>query len=148
MRSNEGIDRVEHLWILGLAICAIVGSFALRPSEAGGLEFPIPGIAATLPLPDTCMSRRIFGVPCPGCGLSRSFVAMSRADVAAALSLHPLGPCLYLLCWLQIPYRIGEYFGAGRYWPVWAQVNRWLHVIVWGVIIALLFAWAARIVVF
>jgi hypothetical protein len=144
MESHENFDRVEHLWILGLALCAIVGSFALHQSDAGGLEFPVPGMAGTVSLPDTCMSRRFFGVSCPGCGLSRSFVAMGRAEVGTALRLHPLGPCLYLLCWLQIPYRLGEYFGVGRYWRVWARADRWLHVISWAVMIALLVAWAAR----
>jgi hypothetical protein len=71
---------------------------------------------------------------------------MSRGDVAAAMHFHFLGPCLYLLCWLQIPYRIGEYLGVGRFSRVWTEADRRLHVVTWGVILALFFAWVARIV--
>ncbi len=73
---------------------------------------------------------------------------MSRADVAAAMRFHPLGPCLYLLCWLQIPYRMGEYFGVGRHWHVWARLNRGLYVVTWAVMVALLCAWIVRFVAF
>lgn len=72
---------------------------------------------------------------------------MSRADVGTALRWHPLGPCLYLWCWLQVPYRVGEYFEAGRRWPLWARVNSRLHVITWAVIVAMLVAWAVRMVI-
>jgi len=92
------------------------------------------------------MSRRILDMPCPGCGLSRSFVALSHGNLWAALRFHPLGPFLYLLCLLQIPYRIGEYLGASRSWPLWARASQRLSLLVWALIFALFFTWAARIV--
>ena len=137
----------EHLWILGLAVCAILGSFLLAPSAQGGLELPIPWSGTSLCLPEACISQRVLGMPCPGCGLSRSFVALSAGDVTSACRFHPLGPLVYLLCWLQIPYRIGEYLGASKSWRFWAQANEWLHLVTWGLVFALFFAWVVRIVV-
>lgn len=148
MAADNFTDRSEHLWILGLALCAILGSFILQPSPDGGLALPIPFSGAALSLPDTCMSRRLLGMPCPGCGLTRSFVAMSRAEFSSAFALNPLGPALYLLCWLQIPYRIGEYREIGRHWRMWAMANDHLHKVTWCLIFALFFTWAARIVAF
>jgi len=43
-----------------------------------------------------CLTRRITGNPCPGCGLTRSFCAMARADIGVAFQAHLAGPMLYL----------------------------------------------------
>lgn len=37
-----------------------------------------------------CIFRSIIGLPCPGCGLTRAFLAVMRGDPAAAFSAHPL----------------------------------------------------------
>ena len=57
-------------------------------------------------LPPTCASRSIFGVNCPGCGLTRSFVLLAHGDWSAAWQMHPLGWLLGLATVAQLPYRI------------------------------------------
>jgi hypothetical protein len=37
-----------------------------------------------------CASKLAFGVPCPGCGLTRASFALAKLDLAGALTLHPL----------------------------------------------------------
>ncbi len=37
-----------------------------------------------------CPFKLIFGVDCPGCGLTRAFAAALRLDFAAAFGFHPL----------------------------------------------------------
>ena len=37
-----------------------------------------------------CPIQHMFGVPCPGCGLSRAHLAALQLDFAAAFSYHPL----------------------------------------------------------
>ncbi len=47
-----------------------------------------------------CPTRLGFGVPCPGCGLTRASVAMMHFDLAGVLRYHPLAPILTpLVAW-------------------------------------------------
>lgn len=41
-----------------------------------------------------CPIRRLFGIACPGCGMTRSFEAVAHGDIVKALGYHPLGPPL------------------------------------------------------
>ncbi len=41
-----------------------------------------------------CPMRVAFGVPCPGCGLTRATLAMAQLDFGAMLRFHPLAPLL------------------------------------------------------
>jgi hypothetical protein len=42
--------------------------------------------------PVICPFRLATGLPCPGCGLARSWVALGDGEVGTALDRHPLGP--------------------------------------------------------
>jgi hypothetical protein len=50
-----------------------------------------------------CLSRRLFHLPCPGCGMTRAFALLAKGEWRAAFTLHPLAPVLALeatLGWL------------------------------------------------
>jgi hypothetical protein len=48
-----------------------------------------------------CPTALVFGIPCPGCGLTRATLALSHGDVRAALGFHPLAPLLVpLVAWV------------------------------------------------
>jgi hypothetical protein len=55
-----------------MAACA--GAFALAVHS----DFPLCPLAGS------------FGIPCPGCGLTRATLALLHGDVRGALHLHPL----------------------------------------------------------
>jgi hypothetical protein len=42
--------------------------------------------------PSLCPFKIFTGLPCPGCGLTRSAVAFLHGDPSASLFYHPLGP--------------------------------------------------------
>ena len=42
--------------------------------------------------PPLCPFRWATGLPCPGCGLTRSVVALAHGDLSGAWFFHPLGP--------------------------------------------------------
>ena len=71
----------------------------LRP---GGIALLGLSIAALLPRawieagPSLCPFRAWSGLPCPGCGLTRSVVALAQGDLAGSLHFHPLGTAVVL----------------------------------------------------
>ncbi len=46
--------------------------------------------------PFFCPLRVLTGIPCPGCGLTRSFIAITQGDLIGALNYHLFGPFLFL----------------------------------------------------
>lgn len=58
--------------------------FALLASFGGLVAF---AIHIDFPL---CPMAGSFGIPCPGCGLTRATLALLHGDVRAALHYHPL----------------------------------------------------------
>lgn len=53
------------------------------------------GIWLLLDLP--CVLRNLTGVICPGCGLSRAWLALFQLDFRAAFSYHPMFWCIPIL---------------------------------------------------
>ncbi len=37
-----------------------------------------------------CLFKWIFGLPCPGCGLSRAYLSLLNGQISAAFFYHPL----------------------------------------------------------
>ena len=66
------------------------GAFGLAVVFAASFILPSSGLGVS-----TCAFRNTFGIPCPGCGLTRSFIAVSHGDFAAAIRSHPLGIIIY-----------------------------------------------------
>jgi len=52
-------------------------------------------------LPVLCAFRRMTGVPCPGCGLTRSWVALAGGHLQRSLSFHRMGWLVMLYVALQ-----------------------------------------------
>lgn len=48
------------------------------------------GLVFALVGPPVCPTALFFGIPCPGCGLTRATLALLHGDVGTALRLHPL----------------------------------------------------------
>lgn len=69
-------------WFSLFCVAVVAGALALPP---GGL--PGPG----------CQFKEWTGLPCLGCGMTRSFIGMAHLDLARAALYHPLGIPLFLL---------------------------------------------------
>lgn len=66
------------LWVL--AGLAALGGFLLFRAWV-----PAPGAQNTV-----CLLRRLSGLPCPGCGMTRAFAHLAKGEWAAAASDHLL----------------------------------------------------------
>lgn len=100
--------RQRHLFFAALAIVVVGLAFALnvhhdRVALAGLSDYPLPHL---------CMSRSMFGVTCPGCGLTRSFVHLAHGDWQASWRAHRLGWLMAAVVLFQLPYR--TWMLAGR----------------------------------
>ena len=79
----------RSLLMAAIGAMTIVASFAYAPVISRG--------------PVLCPFRFLTGVPCPGCGLTRSFCALTHGDVTSAFAFHLFGPILMLALLVGVP---------------------------------------------
>ncbi len=87
---------------------AVVIAIAAAILGAAALMSPSPSTLTLFgyEVPVLCGFRRLTGIGCPGCGLTRSFVFLGHGQVLEAFRMNLLGPPLFLVVALQIPLRI------------------------------------------
>ena len=78
-----------------------------------------------------CPIRRVTGAPCPGCGMTRAWLAALHLDLAGAFRLHPL-------FWMAPPAPGMATFGD-------LLPRRWSDGIVGAMLVALLAVWVFRV---
>jgi hypothetical protein len=130
--SAPGEQRVCDAVVLALCLGVLATAFMLRPGPEGLSLFGVP-------LPFHCWLYGTLGIKCALCGMSRSFCALAHGDIAGSWRFHPLGPVLFGLLCLEIPYR----FHALLTHPAprgrrWARVHAGLVAMV---CVALFFHW-------
>ncbi|GEM_PF-802293 len=80
------------LYRLVTAICLggpLAASLVIPPPSAAGAE---PSGLLGLPC---CLFKELTGLPCPFCGLTRSFVSLGHGRIEDAFKYHLLGPFLF-----------------------------------------------------
>lgn len=103
------------------------------------------GIAGTrVILPGTCVSRYVFGLPCPGCGLTRSFVSLAHGDFVDSLRFNPAGVLLFALIALQIPFRAIQIWRLRQGLDPWRA--DWLNGVAIVAAVALIGQWVVRLI--
>lgn len=95
--------RDRHWTMLWISIAVILAAITLQTDSNGRVG---AAWAFGFKLPELCGSRAWFGIECPGCGLTRSFISLAHGDVAASLASHRAGWLLALALLLQFPYRV------------------------------------------
>jgi hypothetical protein len=124
----------------GLTGAALLASLAL----ARGLASASPAAVhvAGHELPVVCPSRLLFGVNCPGCGMTRSVLLTLGGDLRGALGVNPAGPFLVaalilLALQLLLAARVPEASASAR-----RRLLPWASV--YGVVVAsvMLIQWA------
>ncbi len=67
----------------------------------GSFIMPTTGIGFVL-----CWFKNITGLPCPGCGLTRSIACISHLHFAESLHYHPFGPLIYVVAIASVAAKI------------------------------------------
>ncbi|WP_420040251.1 DUF2752 domain-containing protein [Gordonia sp. MP11Mi] len=83
--SHLGSSRVTESTVLACGGAAAVVAAACIP------------VAAVHDGPVICPFRRLTGLPCPGCGLTRAFVYTMHGDLPSAFAAHAFGPLVVAL---------------------------------------------------
>nr|WP_040517702.1 DUF2752 domain-containing protein [Gordonia aichiensis] len=123
--------------VTGPAIVAAVGSAALLTAVLWPVESVDHG-------PDICPFRMMTGLPCPGCGLTRSWVHLMHGDVGGALAFNPFGPLTLAVTAVAVVLAVWR-LAAGRTAVQRLRVRRLLPIVLTLVGIWLVYG-VARIV--
>ena len=124
-------------WVFLILAILIVSLSFLLSRESDGVGVSVPGVFR---LPSICMTKNVFGLDCPGCGLTRSFISLVGGDLWASLQANPAGFAYFLLIVGQIPYRgwiILRRFQGRSY----QRIGNWPLFVVAG---ALILQWMLR----
>ncbi|HXO18926.1 MAG TPA: DUF2752 domain-containing protein [Thermoanaerobaculia bacterium] len=73
-----------------------------------------------------CLSRRLLGIPCPTCGMTRALAHLAKGEWRAALALHPLAPLVLVelvLGWMLWGWKAWGSVLAGRLPRVWSRLD-------------------------
>jgi hypothetical protein len=101
--ADERIRRRRHREMLVISSLVVILAILLQVRPDGRVQF---WLAPGLPLPESCPSYAYFGVKCPGCGLTRSFIYLAHGSWAESWHVHRIGWLLAAAVVVQFPYRI------------------------------------------
>ena len=136
--AGQPARKPDHDVLLG-ALLAVTLPFLLDFDGGSGSRVTLAGWR----LPEACLSRLLWHVPCPGCGLTRSLVRVAHGDLVGAWRQHRVGPILYLFCLLQVVFRVWLLFRPAAFWQgTWQRIN---HRAAWGMLALFLVNWLARL---
>jgi len=113
---------------------------------AGVLAFAVlhavpPPPASAAPF---CLARRLLGIPCPGCGMTRALAHLAKGEWRAALALHPLAPLLVaeaVVGWLAA----GLALGRGGIGGMGGRGTSWVSPVLGTDALLFIALWAGRL---
>lgn len=79
---SKGVAIGERIVVLILATVSLAALVIAR-------AWPVQSVTSGEP---TCLIRVLFGLPCPGCGMTRSWVHAAHGDVLTAFEYNLFGP--------------------------------------------------------
>lgn len=125
-----------------LLLCAAVVAAACVLQVLPNGRVAIIGFADH-PLPHSCLSRSLFGIDCPACGLTRSFIHLFHGDLRASWDTHRLGWLFAAVLVGQVPYRL-----AAMQYPRRDYFGRvWVNAAIYAVLTLLILNWVVNLFV-
>ena len=127
-------ERFPHLLVLGICLGLLGLSVILTPAEPQNGLFKKTGVEQVhlggLPLPEICIMKNATGFPCPGCGLSRSWISLFHGRFKDSFAHNRMGILVLAYVLLQV--------GRHLVWLIIPSqrtlVNRWGRKLDYGII--------------
>lgn len=116
-----------------LILCALAIAAAPALQVLPNQRVSLRGLDGAV-LPPSCPSREFFKISCPGCGLTRSFIYMARAEWEESVRCNRVGWIFMAVVLLQIPYRLHALYGSGRF-LIGASASKWFGIAVIAMLI-------------
>lgn len=84
MKFEDFIENETFLsWVVFVGLGVVLGTSYIYQAD------PRPKVSL-------CMFYNLTSFPCPGCGLTRSFCAIAKGNIAESFYFHWLGPIFFL----------------------------------------------------
>ena len=93
-----------HGLVAAISIGVLVLAVTMR--SEGPSDVFLPGM--NVALPDICLTKSVLGVPCPGCGMTRSFIAIAHGQWRRAWDFNPVSFLMFAFIAGQIPWRLWQ----------------------------------------
>lgn len=110
-----------HYVLLGVALggwaALALGRFYLIPDPAG------VGTHEQLGLPP-CLPMRLWGIPCPGCGLTTSVTHFSHGEFLRSIAVQPLGFVCGLAALAGLPWALSRHLARRDLRADWERLAR------------------------
>ena len=131
-------EKVLHWMMFFLGLGVFFMSLAMKTE--GPSQVFLPGMQT--PMPELCSSRMLFGVDCPGCGMTRAFISISHGQLRRAWQFNPASFVVYLLIVGQIPWQAFQLWRI-RQGRLTIQSN-WVYLVPTVAIVMILAQWLIR----
>lgn len=135
--------REEVTYRLAMMLIAVAVVLLAGVLTIGGDQTEVVVPLLGWPLPPLCTLKRYTGLDCPGCGLTRSFIALAHGDSRGSLTYNPAGVLWFVLIAAQIPWHAWQLVRLSRQRsaidPGW-----WGHGLLLGAAFALICQWVVR----
>ena len=137
-RRSASPEIYMHLTFFVLAAIVIAMSFSMKVSGTRFVYMP----GSILPMPETCTSKLLFGIDCPGCGMTRAFIAISQGELFRAWNFNPASFLAYLFVAVQLPWQSYQMY---RLWIGQRSVESyWIYVLPLVLAAAMIIQWLCR----
>jgi hypothetical protein len=138
--QQRKISRGNRSLLLAAALAVVLLSLTL---SLGPQQHQVLLPLIRQPLPPLCAWKNYTGLDCPGCGLTRSFIAVGHGRWREAWEFNPAGPLWYALIAAQIPWQLLQLWrlrrGLSEVSVGWSG-----HLLLWLGFTALILQWVVR----
>ena len=142
---NHNIDSfvrseiILHLLFLALACSVLLMSLLM--SSDGGTQVFLPGFKSAIPA--MCSTRVLFGIDCPGCGLTRAFIAISHGQFLQAWEFNHASFFVYAFVAAQLPWHLVQLWRLARHrLPIKSNV---VYLAPIGLVVVLFVNWLIKL---